>query len=107
MLFCFFFQAEDGIRDGRVTGVQTCALPICLPRQTRERLAPDALDVLGREARLGKREAQQVGAVEQVLLQRTQTAVEFVLRGGKAQLPSEVVDAPMECEAVIRAGALV
>src|SRR5690348_9615053 len=25
----FFFQAEDGIRDGRVTGVQTCALPIC------------------------------------------------------------------------------
>src|SRR4051794_6301034 len=27
--FCFFFfQAEDGIRDGRVTGVQTCALPI-------------------------------------------------------------------------------
>src|SRR6266581_1511441 len=28
LLFCFFFQAEDGIRDGRVTGVQTCALPI-------------------------------------------------------------------------------
>src|SRR5690348_11334842 len=26
----FFFQAEDGIRDGRVTGVQTCALPICI-----------------------------------------------------------------------------
>src|SRR5207253_8022989 len=28
--FCFFFQAEDGIRDGHVTGVQTCALPISL-----------------------------------------------------------------------------
>src|SRR4051794_41978250 len=27
-LMIFFFQAEDGIRDGRVTGVQTCALPI-------------------------------------------------------------------------------
>src|SRR5689334_6257758 len=27
-LFFFFFQAEDGIRDGTVTGVQTCALPI-------------------------------------------------------------------------------
>src|SRR5437016_8112534 len=25
----FFFQAEDGIRDWSVTGVQTCALPIC------------------------------------------------------------------------------
>src|SRR5437016_7996461 len=37
----FFFQAEDGIRDWSVTGVQTCALPICevfktdrLPAQT-------------------------------------------------------------------------
>src|SRR3989441_8973643 len=28
MLFFFFFQAEDGIRDKLVTGVQTCALPI-------------------------------------------------------------------------------
>src|SRR5256885_2727655 len=29
----FFFQAEDGIRDYKVTGVQTCALPIsCLRR---------------------------------------------------------------------------
>src|ERR1039457_3140984 len=27
--FFFFFQAEDGIRDYKVTGVQTCALPIC------------------------------------------------------------------------------
>src|SRR5205823_11053478 len=28
-LLFFFFQAEDGIRDKLVTGVQTCALPIC------------------------------------------------------------------------------
>src|SRR3989442_10859104 len=28
MIFFFFFQAEDGIRDADVTGVQTCALPI-------------------------------------------------------------------------------
>ena len=28
LLGCFFFQAEDGIRDIGVTGVQTCALPI-------------------------------------------------------------------------------
>src|SRR6266404_6696466 len=28
MFFFFFFQAEDGIRDKLVTGVQTCALPI-------------------------------------------------------------------------------
>src|SRR2546430_6762555 len=31
MLFFFFFQAEDGIRDLTVTGVQTCALPITKP----------------------------------------------------------------------------
>src|SRR5256885_7162259 len=29
VLVFFFFQAEDGIRDYKVTGVQTCALPIC------------------------------------------------------------------------------
>src|SRR6266446_8562621 len=29
MCFIFFFQAEDGIRYYKVTGVQTCALPIC------------------------------------------------------------------------------
>src|SRR5256885_12220569 len=34
-LYVFFFQAEDGIRDYKVTGVQTCALPISL-RSTRK-----------------------------------------------------------------------
>src|SRR2546426_311744 len=33
MHFIFFFQAEDGIRDYKVTGVQTCALPIYFFRQ--------------------------------------------------------------------------
>src|SRR5206468_4740166 len=32
LVFFFFFQAEDGIRDLIVTGVQTCALPIYLRR---------------------------------------------------------------------------
>src|SRR5207244_5248248 len=34
--FAFFFQAEDGIRDDLVTGVQTCALPI-FRRRERDR----------------------------------------------------------------------
>src|SRR5690625_5833632 len=34
----FFFQAEDGIRDGHVTGVQTCALPISLHGEFRRGL---------------------------------------------------------------------
>src|SRR2546430_15053735 len=33
VIFFFFFQAEDGIRDLTVTGVQTCALPILRKRQ--------------------------------------------------------------------------
>src|SRR5207302_2911968 len=36
--FCFFFQAEDGIRDFHVTGVQTCALPISWRPAERTRL---------------------------------------------------------------------
>src|SRR5690348_17525055 len=38
--FFFFFQAEDGIRDGRVTGVQTCALPIYRVRVVARRSGP-------------------------------------------------------------------
>src|SRR2546430_15383760 len=36
MLLFFFFQAEDGIRDLTVTGVQTCALPILRTVVTRD-----------------------------------------------------------------------
>src|SRR5207249_6902690 len=52
IFFFFFFQAEDGIRDRNVTGVQTCALPICAGRG-RERGHPHrgARDP-GREVRL-------------------------------------------------------
>src|SRR5256886_14618872 len=46
---CFFFQAEDGIRDLTVTGVQTCALPISTSR--------DALEELHRIAAAARRAA--------------------------------------------------
>src|SRR5256884_1174429 len=39
-LFFFFFQAEDGIRDVAVTGVQTCALPIWFSERGRSHPAP-------------------------------------------------------------------
>src|SRR3990170_3268511 len=38
MFFFFFFQAEDGIRDDLVTGVQTCALPIFVVTAARPEL---------------------------------------------------------------------
>src|SRR5690625_7085615 len=39
----FFFQAEDGIRDGHVTGVQTCALPIWEVTRTRIQLEAERI----------------------------------------------------------------
>src|SRR2546427_366179 len=45
-VFFFFFQAEDGIRDLTVTGVQTCALPI-LDHQDADELLP-RVDPVGR-----------------------------------------------------------
>src|SRR6266481_8211599 len=57
----FFFQAEDGIRDGTVTGVQTCALPISA-RGRRRRPGtspgggpkPDPTRLRSEERRVGK-----------------------------------------------------
>src|SRR5690606_40579602 len=43
---CFFFQAEDGIRDFHVTGVQTCALPILVgKRKEGQRLIVDRVSL--------------------------------------------------------------
>src|SRR5690606_40964906 len=47
----FFFQAEDGIRDFHVTGVQTCALPILPPAGTGPR--PQSVGPGARRARPG------------------------------------------------------
>src|SRR5439155_11940415 len=72
IILFFFFQAEDGIRDGHVTGVQTCALPISsrarisamrpTPRQARARAitrrspptAVRAMRLRSEERRVGK-----------------------------------------------------
>src|SRR5256885_7369622 len=42
----FFFQAEDGIRDYKVTGVQTCALPISSTRSLAAELKISRIPVL-------------------------------------------------------------
>src|SRR5947209_12111462 len=62
--FFFFFQAEDGIRDIGVTGVQTCALPICraaVHRYWRGHVRA-GLYAAGREA--GRTEWQRLGRLE-------------------------------------------
>src|SRR5229473_6966542 len=62
-LYIFFFQAEDGIRDKLVTGVQTCALPIfdlATDRFRHSRPATGAHDQVS--SRIGRRsEERRVG----------------------------------------------
>src|SRR6266498_5330596 len=68
ILFFFFFQAEDGIRDADVTGVQTCALPILElasdKEETNRLLANLGLPVP--RQRLVQREDDAVAAAERV-----------------------------------------
>src|SRR5690606_40108843 len=66
----FFFQAEDGIRDSHVTGVQTCALPIWLAlgvdgedRRATVLVGGVDGDLAVEAARAQQRRVQDVGAV--------------------------------------------
>src|SRR5438093_8435317 len=68
---CFFFQAEDGIRDWSVTGVQTCALPISeivgaahppvQPRLFRHRIRNQPVDEQAPRHHAGRSEERRVG----------------------------------------------
>src|SRR5207253_6960844 len=82
----FFFQAEDGIRDGHVTGVQTCALPISsraaggidLLRAEIDRTRRDA-DAGWRSARAGERDGPR--RTRSVVSDRERTAANAGHRG--------------------------
>src|SRR5438034_7085368 len=84
LVFFFFFQAEDGIRDHCVTGVQTCALPICQGLLQSHGVDPN----LGERRRTVHREldpalAQQLReARERALDQRPHALSEGVERSG-------------------------
>src|SRR5260364_472012 len=61
-LALFFFQAEDGIRDELVTGVQTCALPISGPARSWRRRTPERRGPCRSPARdWGRSEERRVG----------------------------------------------
>src|SRR5262249_58539723 len=55
--YFFFYQAEDGIRDWSVTGVQTCALPILSRRPTRSTSSMDEVERVGRRLKARAAEA--------------------------------------------------
>src|SRR2546426_3679895 len=86
LYFFFFFQAEDGIRDYKVTGVQTCALPISA-------FASSVLAASGRTSYLSKSkwmsfssgiEANSAGAGRAVVAAGAGAGVDGVLGTGAA-----------------------
>src|SRR2546430_7405106 len=67
LYFFFFFQAEDGIRDLTVTGVQTCALPI-YPAGVRDRAGRSDPELPGgRPARRAAHRGDRAGAAQPCL----------------------------------------
>src|SRR2546422_8123356 len=71
--FFFFFQAEDGIRDVAVTGVQTCALPISVQDPPRDEEIAQYLTLAaeGQHVKFLHREIPQPGGVEPLHVRRT------------------------------------
>src|SRR3989475_8161947 len=83
--FCFFFQAEDGIRDLTVTGVQTCALPISRRAGPHRRSRGDR-DQGPRSARVGRPSGVQAGRRARLLGVRRDAP------GGRARVEAAVHD---------------
>src|SRR5256885_9702407 len=82
----FFFQAEDGIRDYKVTGVQTCALPICLQELAEirpERLAEVAKATGAKSAVTDYRELLKTGEIEAVYISATPETTHYRSEEGR------------------------
>src|SRR5256885_10946576 len=74
----FFFQAEDGIRDYKVTGVQTCALPICMvDADTGETLSPLAAFLTHAALEAGDNQAQAGQDAVQLMTVHASKGLEF------------------------------
>src|SRR5437870_11737339 len=111
-LYCFFFfQAEDGIRDGHVTGVQTCALPISdreraarlhrdLPELDRADLVEDLLDEVVQADGHAARRHDDVAGRPRVGEARAERVAEVGDDAGVHDLAAALLDGPAEREPV-------
>src|SRR5205807_7787221 len=93
MSFFFFFQAEDGIRDYKVTGVQTCALPIfdqpteVMTQRVLSALRSPHVDILGHPTcrRLDRRGETSVD-LEAVIAEAVRTGTALEINGSAWRL---------------------
>src|SRR3989454_2283107 len=74
--FFFFFQAEDGIRDYKVTGVQTCALPIFTDESFTYGTYPDIEGLIREQAGEmdGKKREATLHRIQQMIHERAMVA---------------------------------
>src|SRR5690625_7645605 len=84
MSTAFCFQAEDGIRDGHVTGVQTCALPISLTGRTPAK-EQDAI-LREDESRSARREIGRASCRERVGVMEVSGRVEKIRRSNRRRV---------------------
>src|SRR5688500_20307199 len=96
----FFFQAEDGIRDYKVTGVQTCALPISAgaKRSGAPVRHPMLDDVAAALVGMGWRPAEADGAVKDLDVTATGVTVEALLEIGRASCREREVETRIEAD---------
>src|SRR3712207_7096125 len=92
-MFTFFFQAEDGIRDIGVTGVQTCALPILPSLEEKAAASGDQMDLIAVQNTKDSLELlkQRVYDLEMAKMVSIQTAPQIrILQKGNYKLVSKI-----------------
>src|SRR2546430_5172935 len=87
-LYFFFFQAEDGIRDLTVTGVQTCALPILENRQVPRQDMDEAINEALASVNLNVTENTQINQLSGGMKQKL-AIVETILRSEERRVGKE------------------
>src|SRR5688572_32681075 len=93
--FFFFFQAEDGIRDLTVTGVQTCALPIFVADNIRKAIQAKELLKRSTNEKLGRITASfgvaafRKGDTPSALVERTDRCLYAAKHAGRDKVMSE------------------
>src|SRR5207249_5165550 len=107
--FFFFFQAEDGIRDRNVTGVQTCALPIAKGAAEAARRAALAADAAKRNGAEQAREDQSgmrldlASAIADASKDAAQTAADASREASRAaEAAARAANSPTPDDVVVR-----